>query len=136
MSEPVPAMTVTLEWDNALEFTGQAGKHEVGIDGKTYSAPSPMQYVALGVTGCMGVDIVHILQKGRHQVRSLRAAFTGERSPVEPKRFTKIALRFTLGTDATPEQVARAIQLSREKYCSAMSSLREDIEIETGFTIE
>ena len=79
MSE-VPAMTVSLEWDHALEFTGQAGKHEVSIDGNTYAAPSPMQYLALAITGCMGIDIAQILQKGRHRMTSLGATFTSDRA--------------------------------------------------------
>jgi putative redox protein len=128
-------MTVSLEWDHALEFTGQAGKHEVSIDGNTYAAPSPMQYLALAVTGCMGIDIAQILQKGRHRLTSLAATFTAERAQENPKRFTAIRLHFTVGTDATPGQVERAIKLSRETYCSAMATLRPDTTIEIGYTI-
>lgn len=136
MTEPIPAMKVTMEWDHGLEFTGFAGSHEVGIDGAQASAPSPMQYMALAVSGCMGIDIVHILTRGRHQLNGLQSTFAGERSAVEPKRFTRITLHFTVRTDAPAEAVERAIQLSREKYCSAMTSLREDIGIDVGFTIE
>ncbi len=136
MTEPIPAMKVTMEWDHALEFTGFAGKHEVGIDGAQASAPSPMQYLALAISGCMGIDIVHILTRGRHQLKGLESSFAGERSQVDPKRFTHLTLHFTVRTDAPPEAVERAIQLSREKYCSAMTSLRQDIAIEIGFTIE
>ena len=33
------------------------------------------------------------------------------------------------------EPVARAIQLSREKYCSVWHSMRQDIELEVTFTV-
>lgn len=129
MAHVTPPMTISLAWDGNLEFTGQAGKHEVGIDGSTAAAASPMQYLALALAGCMTIDLVHILTRGRHALTSLNATFTGERAADEPKRFTKIAMHFTLVTDATPLVVDRAIQLSRDKYCSVWGSLRQDIEL-------
>jgi putative redox protein len=127
-----PPMTVTLTWDHALEFTGEAGKHEIGMDGATYTAPSPMQLLAFSVAGCMAIDVVHILTRGRHTLTELSTVFVGERAPEEPHRFTKIDLRFTIGTSATAEQVQRALDLSRDKYCSVWNSLRQDIEFNAG----
>ncbi len=130
-----PPLTVSLTWDHALEFTGQAGKHEVGIDGASYTAPSPMQMLALSLAGCMAIDVVHILTRGRHAVASLSTTFTGERSPDEPHRFVKIDLRFLLSTSANADQVARALELSRTKYCSVWNSLRQDIEFTVSYEI-
>jgi putative redox protein len=132
----VPAMHVTLTWDSGLEFTGQAGKHEVPIDGSQYAAASPMQFFALSIAACMGIDLVHILQRQRNTLTGLEARFSGERSQQDPKRFTHIRLHFALATDATPEQVQRAIDLSRDKYCSALCSLREDIGVDVTFAID
>ena len=130
-----PPMTVTLNWDNALEFTAQAGKHEVGLDGASYTAPSPMQMLALSLAGCMATDVVHILTKGRHAVAALSATLTGDRSPDEPHRFTRIDLRFSLSTTASPDYVERALELSRTKYCSVWNSLREDIEFTVNYEL-
>ena len=131
-----PPMTVTLEWDrNALEFTGQAGKHEVGLDGASYTAPSPMQMLALSLAGCMAIDLVHILTRGRHTINGLSATLSGERSPDEPHRFTKIDLRFSLSTGAPAERVERALELSRTKYCSVWNSLRQDIEFTASYEL-
>ena len=133
MADATPPMTVSLAWDGNLEFTGQAGKHEVGIDGASYTASSPMQLLALSVAGCMSVDIVHILTRGRHKVVSLEATCTGERAAEAPKCFRAITLHFVIGTDAAPTAIERAIQLSRGKYCSVWNSLRQDITLTTGF---
>ncbi len=130
-----PPLTISLTWDHALEFTGVAGKHEVGMDGASYTAPSPMQLLALSLAGCMAIDIVHILTKGRHTVTSLSTSFTGERSPDEPHRFVKIDLRFVLTSTASSDQVQRALDLSRTKYCSVWNSLRQDIEFTTTFDL-
>lgn len=130
-----PPMTVTLEWDHALEFTAEAGKHEVGMDGASYTAPSPMQMLALSLAGCMAIDVVHILTKGRHTIAALSATFTGERTPEEPHRFVKIDLRFALSTSAPPDQVERALDLSRNIYCSVWNSLRQDIEFTVSYDL-
>ncbi len=134
---PKPPMTVTLEWDqNALEFTGQAGRHEVSLDGATYAAPSPMQMLALSLAGCMAIDVLHILTRGRHAVATLTTVFTGERAPEEPHRFVKIDLRFTIATTASAEQVDRALELSRRKYCSVWNTFRQDIDFNVGYELK
>jgi putative redox protein len=128
-------MNLSLSWDHALEFTGEAGKHEVGIDGASYTAPSPMQMLALSLAGCMAIDVVHILTRGRHTISSLSASFTGERAPEEPHRFVRIDLRFSIATSAAAEQVQRALDLSRNKYCSVWNSLRQDIEFNVSYDL-
>jgi uncharacterized OsmC-like protein len=44
-------------------------------------------------------------------------------------------LHFAISGPMKPEHVDRAIQLSREKYCSVWTSLRQDIELEVGYEI-
>ncbi len=130
-----PPMTVSLTWDHALEFTAEAGKHEVGIDGASYTAMSPMQMLAVSLAGCMAIDVVHILTRGHHAISALSAAFTGERAQEEPHRFVKIDLRFSLSTAASAEQVDRALELSRTKYCSVWHSLSQDIDFTVGYEL-
>ncbi len=131
-----PPLTVTLEWDHALEFTGQSGKHEVGLDGASYTAPSPMAMLALSLAGCMAIDVVHILTRGRHAITAVTSTFTGERAAEEPHRFVKIDLAFVISTSASAEQVERALELSRTKYCSVWNSLREDIEFNVRYELK
>jgi putative redox protein len=136
MSDARPPLVATLEWDDEQQFTGQVGRHEVSMDGSAHAAPTPVQLLALSLAGCMAIDLVHILTRGRHPVTSLRTTFTGHRATEDPKRFTRVRLDFILQGDMLPEHVERAIQLSRDKYCSVWSTFRRDIELEVGFTIE
>jgi putative redox protein len=128
-------MSARLEWDGELQFTGFIGKHEVPIDGVSEAAPSPMQMLALSLAGCMAIDLVHILARGRHDCVSLEASLVADRAQENPKRFTRVRLHFKLSGPMKPEHVDRAIQLSREKYCSVWTSLRQDIELEVGYDI-
>jgi len=136
MTDPRPPLVATMEWDGEQQFTAQIGKHEVSLDGSADAAPTPVQLLALSLAGCMAIDLVHILARGRHQVTSLRTTFAGTRSPEEPRRFTHIRLDFVLTGQMQPEHVERALQLSREKYCSVWNTFRQDIELEVGYTIE
>jgi len=135
MTEVRPPLVATLEWDGEQQFTGQVGKHEVSMDGSADAGPTPVHLLALSLAGCMAIDLVHILTRGRHAVTSLSTTFTGRRSPDDPKRFTHIRLDFALQGHMLPEHVERAIQLSREKYCSVWNTFRQDVELEVGFTI-
>ena len=135
MSEPRPPLTATLEWDGEQQFTGCIGKHEVSMDGAAEAAVTPVQMMALAITGCMAIDLVHILERGRHAATSLKATFSGERATSEPRRFVRIRVHFTLTGPMGAEHVERALQLSRDKYCSVWASMRQDIELETTFEI-
>ena len=134
MAEVRP-VTATLEWSGDLKFTGRVGRQVVPIDGSASSAATPVQMLALSLAGCMAIDLVHILTRGRHPVTSLSAEIRAERAPEEPKRFTRVYLDYTVTGDMLPEHVERAIDLSREKYCSVWASLRQDIELIVAYTI-
>src|SRR5438445_29291 len=77
---------------------------------------------------CMAMDVGHVVQKGRHDLRGLSVTFEGTRAKVNPKRYTAIHLHFDITGDVPDEAVSRAIELSRTTYCSVLSSLRQDIE--------
>ena len=136
MTEHRPPLAATLEWDGEQQFTGFIGKHEVTMDGAADAAITPVQMLALAVSGCMAIDLVHILEKGRHAPTSLKATFEGERATTEPRRFVRIHLHFELTGAMNPEHVERALRLSREKYCSVWASMNPDIALETTFQIE
>jgi putative redox protein len=136
MTEPKPPMVVSLIWDGDLRFTGQAGPLTLGLDGSGAAAPSPMHALAFALGGCMAVDVVNILRRGRHPVQALEAVFTGQRAPGPPARFTAIELRCRITGEVPADAIERAIELSREKYCSVWHSLREDIAFTTSYEIQ
>ena len=94
-----------------------------------------MRMLAIGIAGCMATDVATVLRRGRHHLTSLHVAFSGERRERPPRRFTAITLRFEVSGDVPDAAVARAIELSRDKYCSAWTSMRPDIELRTSFAV-
>ena len=128
-------LEVELSWEGGQRFRGRAGSAEILLDGDAAKGPTPVQALALALAGCMAIDVMHILSKGRHEPRALSAHLEAERAEVEPKRISAVRLRFTVTGDVPEDRVERALALSREKYCSVWHSLRQDIAFETAFTV-
>ena len=60
----------------------------------------------------------------------------GERASEHPKKFETLHIEYTIvGYDVSEDRVARAIELSENKYCSAIASLRPGVEIKTSYKI-
>ena len=99
------------------------------------AGPSPVQALAFAIAGCMGTDIVHILKKGRHDLRGLKLTLAAERAQEDPHRITAVALEVAVTGPVPRDQIQRAIDLSHEKYCSVWHSMRQDIPFTTRFSV-
>ena len=108
-------------------FAGSSGDASMMLDSAGAAGPSPVQALGFALAGCMAIDLIHILTKGRHPLRGLTSRLVANRAPEEPRRFLDVALHFTVDGDVPPEAVDRAIALSREKYCSVWHSMARDI---------
>jgi putative redox protein len=135
---------VDLHWDGDLRFKVAFSSSISSVpeapatpglvlDSAGQAGPSPLAALAAALAGCMGMDLVHILKRGRHPVEDVEAHLEGDRAADEPRRFLRMRLHFTVAGSVPDETVARAVALSREKYCSVWHSLRQDIELQVTF---
>jgi putative redox protein len=127
--------TVELVWEHDLVFGGRSGVASMTLDSAGQAGPSPVQALAFALAGCMGMDVVHILRKGRHDLRGLAIQLIAERAQQDPHRVVAVDVRFTVTGVVPDAQVQRAIDLSHEKYCSVWHSLREDIRLTASFAV-
>jgi putative redox protein len=133
---PNPEQVVLdLEWLGDSRIRGRSGAHEMVMDSPPAAGPSPVQTLAFALAGCMAMDVLALLRRSRFALTGLTAHLVADRAPSDPKRVVKVDLRFTLAGQVPEDRVARAIQLSREKYCSVWHSMRPDIELATSFEI-
>ncbi len=138
-------MECTVRWlgsEGGMSFVGETGSgHAVVMDGAPEAggrnlAPRPMEMILAGTGGCTAFDVVLILKKGRHQVSGCEVGLKARRAASDPKVFTHIHFHFTVrGKQLKPEAVARAIELSKDKYCSASIMLGKTAEITHDFEI-
>jgi putative redox protein len=130
-----PPVTAELIWSGDLRFDAVSNRVTVIVDGDSSAGPSPVQLLAISLAGCMSMDIVDILRKGRHTMTAFRSDIVGERAQEPPTRLLKVRLEFHVQGVVPAQAVTRAIALSRDKYCSVWHSLRQDIELTTSFDI-
>jgi putative redox protein len=126
---------VELIWEHDLVFAGKSGDTRLSLDSAGVAGPSPVQALAFGLAGCMAMDVVYILRKGRHDLKGLRLDLAGERAQEDPHRFTAFTLTFTVNGNVPQDAVDRAVELSRDKYCSVWHSLRQDIALAVNTAI-
>ena len=136
MADERPPLLAELVWSDRLRFGATSGRSAAVVDGDGEAGPSPMQALAFGVAGCMAADVVSILQKGRHPLTGMRVSMAATRAPDHPRRFTHLSMEFHVTGNVPSEAMDRAVSLSREKYCSAFHSLRQDITLDVRVTIQ
>jgi putative redox protein len=127
--------TLELTWDRELIFHGESAGAAITLDSAGKAGPSPVQTLAFALAGCMGMDVVYILRKGRFDLRALTVSLVAERAQEDPHRITSVTIAFAVTGNVPDAQVRRAIDLSHEKYCSVWHSMRQDIPFATRFTI-
>jgi putative redox protein len=119
-------MKATIKWVDGAMFLGESGTgHSLVMDGAEEQGgrnlgPRPMEMLLIGLGGCSAYDVMAMLRKSRQDVVDCRAEVEAERADAVPAVFTKIHVHFVVsGRGLKESQVARAVSLSAEKYCSA-----------------
>jgi putative redox protein len=130
-----PITTASLTWTRDLQFDARSGQTSLTIDSTGKAGPSPVEALALALAGCMAIDVVDIVNKGRHPLRGLSASLTAERAAEPPRRFVKVDLHFIVDGEVPASAIERALQLSRDKYCSVWQTLRQDIPFTTTYEV-
>lgn len=125
-------VTATLRDGVSFEVASGSG-HTLVTDGPPERGGAdrgmrPMELMLAAVASCSAFDVVTILRRGKHGVADVRVCVTGARAATAPAVFTRISLAFAIpGVPAAPAR--RAVQLSVEKYCSALRMLAATAEI-------
>ena len=97
-----------------------------------------MEFLLAGVAGCTAMDVISILQKMRQDVHDFSVEISGVRAEDHPKVYTEVDITYVVrGKNIKEENVARAIELSENIYCSSSQMFhRSGAKINTGYRIE
>lgn len=136
-------MKTKVSWGGDAKFIAETESgHQITMDGPPdhggrNQGARPMEVVLSGMGGCSSFDVVHILKKSRQEVLGCVAEIEAERADEVPAVFTKIHIHFVVtGRNLKENQVANAVRLSAEKYCSASIMLaRGGVEITHSYEI-
>lgn len=135
-------MKAEVKWAGEARFDGKSETgHTVIMDGaEEYGGKNqgarPMELLLLGMGGCSAFDVVLILKKARQEIIDCVVQLDAQRAETEPKVFTKIHAHFVVsGKNLSEKRVARAVELSAEKYCSASIMLAKTADITHDFEL-
>ena len=134
----------TVSWAGNVMFEAESGTgHSITMDGPEEvggqnQGARPMELLLLGTGGCALFDVVSMLKKSRQPLKAARVELQAERVDAIPAVFESINLHFVIAGEGVREsQVARAVQLSTEKYCSASIMLATGgVKVTHSFEIE
>lgn len=136
-------MKARIKWVEGATFVAESGSgHAIVMDGPPDHGgrnlgPRPMETVLMGLGACSAFDVVSILGKSRQQVSSCHVELEAERADAVPAVFTRIHLHYVVrGPALKPAAVARAVELSVDKYCSVTAMLRPHVAISHDWSIE
>jgi putative redox protein len=131
-------MESTVRWmgQDGMSFSAEVGSgHLINMDGAPEAggrnlAPRPMELLLAGAGGCTAFDVVMILKKARQEIKGCEVKLKATRADSDPKVFTHIHMEFLVtGVSLDPGRVAKAVELSHDKYCSATIMLGKTAEI-------
>lgn len=135
-------MKARIKWLDHMSFVGESGSgHSVVMDGAPDDGGRnlgvrPMEMLLLGLGGCTAYDVILILKKARQPVADCEIVIQAERASDIPKVFTHIHLHYIVsGPSLNEKHVARAIDLSATKYCSASLMLEKTAKLTHDFEI-
>ncbi len=112
-----------------MDTKGEAGGHE--------GASTPKELLLAALAGCTSMDVIPILKKKRSPVVAYECNVKGEEAEDHPKIFKTIHIEYVFyGDGIKPEDVERAIELSRTKYCSVSAQLAASASITHSYRIE
>jgi putative redox protein len=124
----------TVTWLQKLQFVGtDSTKHSIviaGADQENSVGMKPSELLIVSLASCTAYDVANILRKKRKEPRLFRVDVEAEQETESPWAFTRIHLHYVVsGEKITERDVAKAIELSHEKYCSVSATLRKAVEL-------
>jgi len=135
-------MKAVVKWLDHMSFVGESESgHSVVMDGPPESGGRnmgvrPMEMVLLGMGGCTAFDVVMILQRQRQAITDCHVELSAERADKVPKVFTRIHAHYVVkGKDLDAKKVARAVDMTAEKYCSVSIMLAKSVDVTHDFEI-
>ncbi len=136
--------TATVIWRDDMTFDGYGSTWPDGVIrfdadeavGGHDQGFRPLEMLLVGLAGCTAMDVISILGKKKQDVTAFEVVVEGIQVEEHPQYFGEIELVFRVtGRDVQAAAVARAIELSEEKYCGASAMLKAKARLTTRYEI-
>lgn len=129
---------ITLHWlEEHLMVCSDSNNHSVvvGRNGQNWVGLKPAEMLLMAAASCATWDVTEILLKQREPLLDFKVICSGDQSSDPPYNFTKIHLHYIVRGAVNPQKLERAIQLSEDKYCSVISTLRPGVPVTSDYEL-
>jgi len=139
--EGLALKTAKCKWVQGLQFVASADSgHAIVLDaytdvGGSDSGTRPGELLLIALGSCTGIDVVSILNKMRVKFESFDVEVKAEAAPEHPKMYTEIWVKYTIKGDVPEDKFKKAIDLSKDRYCSVSALLKKGAEIHYDYEI-
>ncbi len=133
---------VKLEWLRSRMFVGTDHLgHSLAIGYQKEDEPSaqgvnPSDMLLLSAASCSAYDVVQILEKSKQPLEDLKVDVTAEQSQENPFPYISLHFIYRIWGNIPPEKIQRAMQLSEDKYCSVLATLKPGLTFTSEFVLE
>jgi putative redox protein len=128
-------MDAKVAWKDAMGFEAELDGFHFMIDadksvGGQERGPSPKGLTAVSLAGCTAMDVISILKKMKVQPAYFEVATENVIAEDHPKKFLEIVVKYIFkGTDLPVDKLKKAVDLSKDKYCGVMATLKPGVII-------
>ncbi len=119
-------MKVKITHTEGKSFNAEAANGSFVMDP---SKVTPLEYFALGLISCSGVDIVSMAEKNGVALKSFSMEAEYVRNEDFPKKFNSAEFIYNVECDADDTMVRRWVMASVETYCSTMNTVRNCVDM-------
>jgi putative redox protein len=103
------------------------GSPEIGGEGR---GMRPMELLLSAAASCSVMDVLNILRRQREPLQHLAVEVEGIRADAIPAPYRKLSLVFEARGAVDEHKLKRAVGLAVEKYCSALATLDDSVEVQ------
>jgi putative redox protein len=135
---------VSVRWTGKRQMVAWDGAgHGIVMDSPSQykgegTGARPLEVFLQALGACTAMDVVSVLEKKRQHITGLQVLVTAmQREDEFPKIYTRIELEYVVtGYGVKPAAVARAIELSEDKYCTVRGMLGPQVRVLTSYRVE
>ena len=124
-------------FQGGMAFNTDLSGHPVTIDlkpadGGNNTGSSPKILMLVSLAGCTGVDVVMILNKMRVEFSDFSIEIYGHLTDTEPRTYHTVNILYKIKVKPEAEsKVAKAVDISQNKYCGVSAMFRAFANLET-----
>jgi len=95
----------------------------------------PMELLLVGLASCLSIDVLTILYKQKQRIDKYQVKVSATRKVTEPPIFDNIMVSLYVWGKVSELKLDKALELTKEKYCSVYYILKPTAHIQTQYFI-